>query len=84
MMFANSKNSIITTLDEATSFVVHRGENATEDSASLIDIHEGKHYKADENMLHWMRVYRETFICQFELEFYPFDVNDCDIKVTIY
>ena len=83
MRFPNSKKSIITTLDEATNFVVHRDENATEYSASLTDLHEGKHYKADENMLHWMRVYRETFICEFELKFYPFDVNDCDIKVTI-
>ena len=40
-------------------------------------------YQGRDNLIIWEQDYTMTFLCQFELEFYPFDIQECYLKFIL-
>ena len=53
--------------------------NGAADISPLTDVQNNHMYKGSENELILERVYTTSFICEFELSSYPFDVQKCSM-----
>ena len=47
------------------------------------EVHEARLYEGDENMLQYSRKYQMDFKCKYDLVFYPFDTQSCNIEMQI-
>ena len=57
--------------------MVNRTGNATE--SAMTDLQNNHIYSGDENDLILQRIFTEKFICEFQLQYYPFDTQVCDM-----
>ena len=70
-------NVILLQYDEKSSMMIHRSGNATE--SALENLHNNHIYRGDENDLILQRIFTEKFICEFQLQYYPFDTQICNM-----
>jgi hypothetical protein len=47
------------------------------------ELHNNHLYSGSENDIVISRVYQTSFICKFDMGYYPFDVQDCSMKFAL-
>ena len=81
LVFLNTEKETRTSLDERTSInIERRGTFALSKPFELENI---RYYKGAENPLIMRRYYDERFLCNFYMEWYPFDIQRCLMIFTM-
>ena len=81
LIFHNSVDSEFTTADQQSGFGVEKlqKEPMTVDE----DLDESAGYSGGQNPLMLSRSYSMAFNCKFQLQWYPFDKQDCEIQLGV-
>ena len=72
-VFSNTKNSEFTKGDDDSEITITREGNFTESSDDFVE--EINIFAGGENKITFQQVYSKTFLCQYELQLYPFDTQ---------
>ena len=67
--------------DEKSSMMINRTGSAIE--SPILNLYNNHIYGGDENDLILQRIFTEKFICEFQLQYYPFDTQVCDMIFTM-
>ncbi len=67
--------------DEYSSLTVERAGKFTVNSNH--DLHINHLYSGSENNLTLSRIYSSDFLCTFDMTFYPFDTQECNMTFTL-
>ena len=73
LIFANSHDNEITTVDEKTSLTVDKKGDFI--LSPLDEVNEVAYYEGDENPITYRREFSKEFSCDFQLFNYPFDTQ---------
>ena len=73
MVFSNTKDSEFTKGDDDSEITITREGNFTESSDVFVE--EINIFAGGENKITFQQVYSKTFLCQYELQLYPFDTQ---------
>ncbi len=79
--FSNSKTMKIIVLDKHAFFSVIKDTNGS--ISGLFDPYENKVYQGKSNRLFVSRAYSVTLNCEFDLEMFPFDTQQCPLIITV-
>ena len=80
LQFKNAEWRTLKNDEETTISIIRTGEFELND---ISEVHEARLYKGDENMLQYSRKYQMDFKCKYDLVFYPFDTQSCNIEMQI-
>jgi len=83
IIFSNTAKKSRSSLDEKAVVFARRNESYSPKSNSLEDAHNVLLFDGSSNDLVFSRVYTESFICDFNMRHYPFDVQHCDLILEI-
>ena len=72
-VFSNTKDSEFTKGDDDSEITITREGNFTESQDDFMD--EINIFAGRENKITFQQVYSKTFLCQYELQLYPFDTQ---------
>ena len=81
LIFANTEEKPLTIVDERTSISVEKLGNF-----KLSETYENEniqYFAGTENPLHLRRFYNQRFLCDFQLNWYPFDVQHCYLRMEM-
>jgi len=81
LIFANSHDNEITTVDEKTSLTVDKKGDFI--LSPLDEVNEVAYYEGAENPITYRREFSKEFSCEFQLFNYPFDTQECRIRLTL-
>ena len=81
LVFYNTLNEEETELDYYSNLFVRKEGGFVFAEPEVID--ETKIYKGSENTIIYERTYMKTFICEFNMEMYPFDTQRCIIDIQV-
>ena len=82
IIFLNNPDRNLLVFDQkAEVFVKRTQENPS--AARYQDINNALIYKGIHNTLHYSRFFTEKFTCNFNLQYYPFDIQTCGIHLTV-
>ncbi|XP_042227423.1 uncharacterized protein LOC121869925 [Homarus americanus] len=89
--FVNTKNNERTLIDAETTMVVHRRADAigrdktapAEGKPSLFTQQQMDIFSGDKNALSTRRKYGTVFMCDLDLALYPFDAQECYMRLRI-
>ena len=73
VVFSNTKDSEFTKGDDDSEITITREGNFTESSDDFVE--EINIFAGGENKITFQQVYSKTFLCQYELQLYPFDTQ---------
>ena len=76
LIFANSPDNEITTMDEKASLTIEKVGNYT--NSPFDQLEEVAYYEGKENPVTYMREFSKDFSCDFQLFTYPFDTQVTD------
>lgn len=77
--FKNSRQRIFVTLDDQTSLSVSSRGNST--PAGIEEFNEARIYAVDSSKISLLKSYKMAFKCEFDLTYYPFDMQHCGVLV---
>ena len=81
VLFSNTKNQITSRKDyEAYALVFRNGTGTRSNSTIAEDI---EVFKGSENSITLVKVYAIDFICIYEMQWYPFDIQTCYIDLEL-
>ena len=80
LQFHNAQWRTLKNDEETTVRIVRTGKFELN---SIYEVHEARLYKGDENVLQYSRKYQMDFKCKYDLAFYPFDSQSCNIEMKI-
>ena len=80
LQFKNSQRRTLKNDEEATISIIRSGKFRLNE---IHEVHEARLYKGDENDLRYSRRYQMDFKCKYDLVFYPFDSQSCNIEMQI-
>ena len=81
LIFYNTLNKEKTLLDDDSNLFVKKNGGFAYAGTNVVD--EGKLFKGSENYLLYERSYMKTFVCEFNMEMYPFDTQRCIIDLRV-
>ena len=73
VVFSNTKDSEFTKGDDDSEITITREGNFTESSDDFVE--EINIFAGGENKITFQQVYSKAFLCQYELQLYPFDTQ---------
>lgn len=82
LIFVNTQKESKTTIDEAT-VRVYFDSNQTYELAPMTSNENIFLFKGSEHQLDITQHYDQEFVCDFHLEGYPFDVQECDLVIAL-
>ena len=81
MIFSNTEEKPSTIVDEKTTiFVEKRGEHKLSGSDENENI---QYFAGTENPLQLQRFYNQRFLCNYQLKWYPFDIQRCKLILKV-
>ena len=80
LQFTNTPKRILENDDETTISVIRTGKYVLNE---INELHEARVFKGDENMMRYSRNYQKDFRCEYELAYYPFDTQICNIEIEV-
>ena len=80
LQFTNTPKRALLNDEETTISIIRTGSYKLND---IYELHEARVFKGDENMVRYSRNYQMDFKCEYELAFYPFDTQKCNIEMEI-
>ena len=78
LVFKNTEQEEMTRFDNSSIILI---EKATDFETDQSDLHETTYFPGSENPISYSRMYTTNFLCQFELQRYPFDTQTCEINI---
>ena len=81
LVFYNTLHEEKTEVDSDSNVFVNKEGGFVFAERMVID--ETKIFKGSENNLIYERSYMKTFICEFNMEMYPFDTQKCNIDLRV-
>ena len=77
--FVNTEDRPSTLVDEDTSITVAKQGNFS--LAHLSEVEHHQIFKGSENSLTMTRFYNIRFLCHYEMQWYPFDTQSCEMRL---
>ena len=81
LIFDNTENKLSTVVDEDSIITVSKQGNYT--LSTMEDVENRQFFQGDENSITLSRFYNIRFICNYEMQWYPFDVQSCTLKLSM-
>ena len=81
ILFSNTRDDLTSINDKHTFAKVIRSKNGT--LLSLESNEDILQYKGSENEIKMSRIYEVDFICDYNMRFYPFDIQVCTLDLVI-
>ena len=81
LIFDNTENKLSTVVDEDSTIVVNKRGNYT--LSTMENVENRQFFKGDENSITLSRFYNIRFICNYEMQWYPFDVQSCTLRLSM-
>ncbi|XP_023329745.1 gamma-aminobutyric acid receptor subunit beta-like [Eurytemora carolleeae] len=82
LVFENTENKVTTLVDnEATITIGKEGESYL---SGLDEFNNREYYRGAENLIKLSRFYNTRFLCQYDLRWYPFDIQNCQLQFTMF
>lgn len=82
LVFVNTKKRSMTTLEEATVRVIHNESNSFE-LAPMTSSQNVFLFKGSDHHIDLIQHYNQEFVCDFNLQGYPFDIQECLMIVAL-
>ncbi|XP_023347845.1 uncharacterized protein LOC111716606, partial [Eurytemora carolleeae] len=82
LVFDNTENKATTMVDDEASITI-RKEGAPYLSGKDIYINR-EYYDGAENLITLSRFYNTRFLCTYDLQWYPFDIQNCQLQLTMF
>ncbi|XP_023325055.1 uncharacterized protein LOC111698837 [Eurytemora carolleeae] len=82
LVFDNTENKAKTLIDdEATITIEKQGDFYL---SGLEEYTNREYYRGSENKITLSRFYNTRFLCQYNLQWYPFDIQNCQLRLTMF
>ena len=81
LVFDNTENKLSTVIDEDSILTVSKKGDYT--LSTMEDVENRQFFKGDENSITLSRFYNIRFLCNYEMQWYPFDVQSCTLKLSM-
>ena len=81
LVFDNTENKLSTVVDEDSTITISKQGSYT--LSMMEDVENRQFFKGDENSITLSRFYNIRFLCNYEMQWYPFDVQHCTLKLSM-
>ena len=81
LVFDNTENKLSTVVDEDSTITISKQGSYT--LSTMEDVENRQFFKGDENSITLSRFYNIRFLCNYEMQWYPFDVQHCTLKLSM-
>ena len=80
-MFDNTENKLSTVVDDDSTITISKQGNFS--LPTMEDVENRQFFKGHENSITLSRFYNIRFLCNYEMNWYPFDVQSCSLKLSM-
>ncbi|XP_023345924.1 uncharacterized protein LOC111714922 isoform X2 [Eurytemora carolleeae] len=82
LVFDNTENKVTTLVDDEASITIQKQGDYY--LSGLDEYSNREYYRGEENPLTLSRFYNTRFLCQYDLQWYPFDIQNCQLQLTMF
>ncbi|XP_023321489.1 acetylcholine receptor subunit alpha-type unc-38 [Eurytemora carolleeae] len=82
LVFDNTENKVTTLVDDKATITIRKEGKYY---LSGLDEHNNrKNYQGAENLINLSRFYNIRFLCKYDLRWYPFDIQICQLRLSMF
>ena len=81
LVFENTEDKPITSVDEKTSITIRKQGSFS--LSKVEDVENQQFFQGRDNSMTMTRFYNIRFICNYEMQWYPFDIQRCQLKLAM-
>ena len=81
LMFENTEDKPLTRVDEKTSITIQKQGSFS--LSKLEDVENQQSFEGSENSISMTGFYNIRFICNYEMKWYPFDIQKCTLRLAM-